>query len=54
MNNSMGSSRVTIGATKNFEIRHQCQTSVSGDGFGVGNNFGGVCIYTVVEIFKQN
>ena len=54
MNNSMGSSRVTIGATKNFEIRHQCQTSVGGDGYGVGNNFGGVCIYTIVEIFKQN
>ena len=54
MNNSMGSARVTIGATKNFEIRHQCQTSVGGDGYGVGNNFGGVCIYTVVEIFKQN
>ena len=41
-------------ATKDFEIRHQCGTSVGGDGFGVGNNFGGVCIYTVVEIFKQN
>jgi len=54
MNNSMGSARVTIGATKDFEIRHQCATSVGGDGFGVGNNFGGVCIYTVVEIFKQN
>ena len=54
MNNSMGSARVTIGATKDFEIRHQCATTVGGDGFGVGNNFGGVCIYTVVEIFKQN
>ena len=54
MNNSMGSSRVTIGATKDFEIQHQCATTVGGDGFGVGNNFGGVCIYTVVEIFKQN
>jgi len=54
MNNSMGSSRVTIGATKDFEIQHQCGTTVGGDGFGVGNNFGGSCIYTVVEIFKQN
>ena len=54
MNNSMGSARVTIGATKDFEIQHQCATTVGGDGFGVGNNFGGVCIYTIVEIFKQN
>jgi hypothetical protein len=45
--------RVTITASKAFEIQHQCQSTKSSTGFGVGTDFGGVEIYTLVRIYKE-
>ena len=50
------SHRVTIGAAKVFEIRHQCtSTSPNTLGLGINHNFTGVnSIYTLVEIYKES
>jgi len=45
--------RVTIVASKTFEIQHQCAITVTGNGLGRAANFGGVTeLYTIVEIKK--
>lgn len=44
--------RFTITATKTFEIQHQCQTTVSTNGFGPGLSFG-TEVYTIVELTKE-
>jgi hypothetical protein len=44
--------RFTISASKAFEIRHRCQTTGSGNGFGVAANFG-TEVYTTVELWKE-
>ena len=51
---STGVARVSPSSSTAFSIRHRCQTSKSGSGFGVDNNFGGDEIYTLVEIYKEN
>ena len=51
-NISVGSARVSLAGNTAFEIQHQCANSFSGDGFGTATNFG-VCIYTIVEIFRE-
>ena len=48
---SVGSDVVTLTANNTFEIQHQCQTTVSGDGFGVAASFAAEK-YTRVTIFK--
>ena len=48
---SVGSDVVTLTANNTFEIQHQCQTTVSGDGFGVAASFAAEK-YTMVTIFK--
>lgn len=35
-----------------YEIQHECDTTQAGNGFGVGNAFGGDIMYTYVEITK--
>lgn len=51
---SFGTARITIASTKAFEIRHNCQTTQVGNGFGVDtNNQLPTSVYTVVEIFKE-
>ena len=46
--------RVTITASKAFEIRHKCQTTRSGNGLGVSaTTIADTSIYTVVEIYKE-
>lgn len=43
--------KFTIGTSKALEIQHRVETTVAGNGFGEGCNFG-VEIYTVVELWK--
>lgn len=45
--------RVTIAATKTFELQHRCETTRATDGFGVACNFGVVEIYAEVEIWRE-
>ena len=46
--------RVTITASKAFEIRHRCQTDCTVNGFGVSASGNAtVSIYTIVEIIKE-
>tara|TARA_A100001201_G_scaffold57629_2_gene55591 strand:+ start:3950 stop:4531 length:582 start_codon:yes stop_codon:yes gene_type:complete len=45
--------RVTITASKAFEIQHRCQSTKSSIGFGAASGFGGVEIYTIVRIYKE-
>lgn len=45
--------RVTITASKAFEIQHRCQSTKSSIGFGGASSFGGEEIYTIVKIFKE-
>lgn len=44
--NSEGSGVVTITASKTFALQHQCATTASGNGLGVGANFG-------LEVFSR-
>jgi hypothetical protein len=44
--------RFTISAPKTFEVRHRCQTTLSGKGFGYEANFG-TEVYTIVELWKE-
>lgn len=43
---------VTIAASKAFRIEHQCNTTKATNGLGLEGSFGGVEIYTTVEITK--
>ena len=48
--------RVTISSANVYEIRHRCNTSKTGNGFGVESNSSHInrdSIYTVVEIYKE-
>lgn len=45
--------RITIASAKTFEIQHQCQATISGNGFGFAGNFGITETYTIVEIIKE-
>jgi len=49
---SLISGTFTINASKTFEIQHQCQSTKTGNGFGINNNFSVVEIYTQVKITK--
>jgi len=52
--NAILSARVTITSSKAFEIRHKCETSRSGNGFGIKSNaIANASIYTIVEIYKE-
>ena len=44
--------QVTLVSPKTFEIRHQCQTSTSNEGFGVSSNYG-TGVFTQVKITKK-
>jgi hypothetical protein len=46
------SGRFTIAAQKTFELQHRCNTTDSGDGFGVGANYSIVEVYADVQIWK--
>lgn len=48
---STGSAVVTISASKTFSLMHQCVTTRSGNGFGVGAGFG-TEVYARLEITK--
>lgn len=43
---------VTITGSTVFELQHRCTTTNTGDGFGIAGSFGGVEVYSVVEIYK--
>jgi len=45
--------RIDISTAKAYEIRHQCDTTKTNDGFGVSMAIGAVEIYTVIEIWKE-
>ena len=45
--------RVTITASKAFEIQHRAQTTRATTGFGVGSDFSNEVIYTTVKIYKE-
>ena len=49
---SHGSARITVSGTKTFTIQHQCESTISGYGFGEGSNFD-TEQYTMVKIFKE-
>lgn len=49
-NRSEGEYMVTIGSSTQFKIEHQCQTTVTTEGFGRAGNFG-TEEYTQVEIY---
>ena len=51
-NISVGSARVDLSGNTAFEIQHRCASTFTGDGFGTATSFG-VCIFTVVEIYKE-
>ncbi len=42
----------TIAGSKTFELQHRCQATETGDGFGVGNGFGSVMVYSRVVLIK--
>ena len=42
----------TLGATKDVELQHRCQTTRSTDGLGVASNFSDDEIYAIIEIVK--
>ena len=42
---------IVLSAPKTFEIQHECQTTQTSDGFGIGSNFG-VEVYSQVKITK--
>lgn len=42
----------TIAAAKAFEIQHRCESSQTGNGFGISANLADPEIYTIVEIAK--
>jgi hypothetical protein len=44
----------TIIDPKTFELQHRCTTTIAGSGFGSGNSFGEVQIYSIVELWKTN
>jgi hypothetical protein len=48
--NSLIKNIFTITGTKTFEIQHQCETTISSNGFGRGVNFGVNVVYTEVLI----
>ncbi len=48
---SQGSARTTIAASKEFEIRHRCESTAATAGFGVAGSFG-TEVYTRVEIWS--
>tara|TARA_R100000458_G_C8239789_1_gene219174 strand:+ start:316 stop:840 length:525 start_codon:yes stop_codon:yes gene_type:complete len=57
-NEAYGCVRLTISGAKAFELRHQCDTSRSSNGFGRGNGNLGVSpnnkqLFSKVEIFKE-
>lgn len=45
--------RVTITASKAFEIQHRAQTTRATTGFGVASDFSNEVIYTTVKIYKE-
>jgi len=54
MNRSVGFARVTITASKTFEIQHRCELTEASFGFGVNTNVSGVnSRYTMVKILKE-
>lgn len=44
--------RFTIGATKDFELQHRCETTLGTDGLGVNSGFSVTEVYTDVKIWK--
>ena len=48
--------RVTLSTATDFEIRHRCSNTISGNGFGesVGFPDGSVETYSIVEIYKES
>ncbi|BBF93389.1 hypothetical protein [Blastochloris tepida] len=50
---SQGTAAIDIVASKEFEIRHICQTSQATTGLGVATNLGSYEYYTVVEIYSR-
>lgn len=47
---SLGSGAVE--ATKTYRIEHRCSLTQAGNGFGTGNSFGGVMVYTQVKYWS--
>ena len=52
-NNAYVFARLTITASKAFEIQHRASLTKTANGLGIGFNFGNVMKYTVVKIFKE-
>ena len=46
------SGRFTIAAQKTFELQHRCNTTDTGDGFGVSSGYSIVEVYADVQIWK--
>ena len=46
--------QLTISASKVFEIQHRCSETESNTGLGQDLTFGGVELYTLVEIYKES
>lgn len=42
----------TLGASSTIELRHQCESSKTGNGFGVEANFGNQNVYSLVKIWQ--
>ena len=54
-NSSVVVARVSITASKTFEIQHRSQSTQSSNGFGVQTAMSGVdSIYTIVKIYKES
>ena len=51
-NNSPGVAYFSIGASKNFELQHQCSTSKSSHGLGLNSDFGEPPVYAMIEFQK--
>tara|TARA_Y100000004_G_scaffold188318_1_gene242262 strand:+ start:786 stop:1295 length:510 start_codon:yes stop_codon:yes gene_type:complete len=52
-NNAYVFARLTIAASKTFEIQHRCSITKTVNGLGISFNFGNVMKYAVVKIFKE-
>ena len=51
--NSNGLARVTPSGSTEYRIEHNAESNEGGEDFGQSGGFGGVEIYTVVEIYKE-
>jgi len=54
MNRCQGYARVTLTGSTAYEIQHRCQTSQTGNGYGLDTDVSGAnSRYTVVKIYKE-